>query len=858
MNRYFLFGVHMRIKISSLCIISLLVLFVSISCKQDIPLSPDPLAFSQDGGTYYQKVSISITSNHASAIYYTTDGSTPTKESPRYQDPIELNTTTRLSAIALDTNGAVKHQKVSDYIIPSKPLSHPYLDVPERTIYHVSPLYEYSKDGGASWLSCEGPSQTLETIKAGDHVWVRHQIVSTDLHDLGKVLSTDGYDLVAGQAYVAQFDGTAINEQDTGVLDVDFSDFTGTIVIPTLINKGTQDFYGSIDMDFYASEDPVITEDDHLFLSVTTNKFPLAAGATFGASIDGSPPTDASWFMSLVEFSTISYNTSLELEGHYYIGYRIAEEQELLVQNNWTPPQSVDSIYFTAEEDEEIRGAFKIVNSWGVGNSWEHIPDGSYYLPFDAAVRLKLQVYYTLNNPEEVYHPSLLASFQIAHQDRSSCLVSVGIGDPEHPIMEKRLQSIFLNLEKESLVAGTQNPYPEHPIVMDISEFAPYLDMHDVFLRIVNTSDITHPATVSSFSIELYDEYEGPDSPSVQTLDVEDAPLGTVESGEMETYMIETAGVLDTYQLSIAQDRERTLQASSFHVEERSLTEEEITQLLDMQRQETIPQERSLGGQIRATGLDPMSESQIRSLKTIASLGSLYHKTLPSEMDLSNTQYFPPIGNQGPKGSCSAFSNAYYIHTYNEAREHGWNLSNAEWDNALGSPSASYLDKIMSPDFTYHLASIGPGSNHVSVISILDRLGSATWREMPYENVDDIEEDSYTYPWPSEDAFREAALYRSQRPNKNYFDENSVGFIELDSTAKIEVLQHLIASGYCLSTSIWAEGFFDGKDSWMDGKDVISLDGASEEEIAKFKNIVDHAQTIVGYQMGDAWDPENP
>ena len=848
----------MRIKNLSLCIIGLLVLLISVSCKQEIPLSPNPLTFSQGGGTYYQKVSISITSNHASSIHYTTDGSTPTKESPRYQMPIELTTTTRLSAIALDTDGAVKQQKVADYIIPSKPLSSPYLDVPERTIYHVSPLYEYSRDGGASWLSCEGPSQTLDTLEAGDHVWVRHQIVSTDLHDLGEVLSTDGYDLVAGKAYVVQFDGAEIIEQDTGVLDVDFSDFTGTIVIPTLINKGNKDFNGSIDMDFYFSEDPVITEEDHLFLSVSTNEFLLAKGATYGASPAGSPQPDASWFMSLVDFSTISYNTSLDLEGHYYIGYHISEGEELLTQNNWTPPQNVDSIYFIPEEDEEIRGAFKIVNSWGVGSSWEHVPDGSYYLPFDVAVRLKLQIFYTLNNPEKVYHPSLLASFQIAHQDRSSCLVSVGIGEADHPIMEKRLQSIYQDADKESVVAGTQNPYPEHPIVMDISEFAPYLDMHNVFLRIDNNSESTQPASISSFSIELYDKYEGPDSQAVQTLDMEEEQLGSVGNGEMETYTIETAGVFDPYQLAIAQDTERTFQASSFHVGERSLTEEEITQLLEMQRQESIPQERSLGGQIRTTGLAPMSESQIRSLKTIASLGSLYHETIPSVVDLSNTQYFPPIGNQGVKGSCSAFSDAYYIHTYNEAREHGWNLSGAEWDDALGSPSESYLDRIMSPDFTYHLASIGPGSNHVAIISILDRLGSATWKEIPYENVDDIDEGSYTYPWPSEDAFREASLYRSQRANKNYFEENAVGFIELDSTAKIEVLQHLIASGYCLSTSIWSEGFFDGKDSWMDGKDVISLDGASEEEITKFKNIADHAQTIVGYRMGDAWNPENP
>ncbi|MCW4011502.1 MAG: hypothetical protein NWF07_00780, partial [Candidatus Bathyarchaeota archaeon] len=516
--------------------------------------------------------------------------------------------------------------------------------------------------------------------------------------------------------------------------------------------------------------------------------------------------------MDLLDFSTFSSDTSLALEGLYYIGYRISEGQELLVLNNWTPPQSVDSIYFTAEDAVEIPGAFKVVNSWGVEGDWEHVKDGSYYIPFDVAVQLKLSVFYTLNNPEVIYKPTLLAAFQVDHPNQTTCLVSVGIGDPEHPIMEKRFQSIS-RYNGSIFVEGPQNPFPDYPIVMDISEFAPYLDVHDVFLRIDNTNDITHPATISSFSIELYDAYESSSSSPVQTLEVEDSQLGTVEKGEMVSLTVETAGVLDTYQLSLAQDTERTLQTSFYPVEERPLTEEEIIQLLGMQRQDTTPQERSLGEEMKATGLAPMSESQVRDLKTISSLGSLYHETLPSEVDLSNTQYFPPIGDQGLKGSCSAFSAGYYIHTYNEAREHGWDISGAVWPIA-----EFYQDKIMSPDFTYHLVTQEPGSNQMSIISILDRIGSATWAEMPYDSVDDST--TYEYPWPSEDAFREAALYRSQRANKNYFHELGVGFLVLDSYEKIEILQHLITSGYCLSTSIWAEGFFYGEEGWNSGKDV--------------------------------------
>jgi len=41
---------------------------------------------------------------------------------------------------------------------------------------------------------------------------------------------------------------------------------------------------------------------------------------------------------------------------------------------------------------------------------------------------------------------------------------------------------------------------------------------------------------------------------------------------------------------------------------------------------------------------------------------------LPSAVDNSILQYFPPIGNQGGQGSCTCWASCYYYNTYTQAR----------------------------------------------------------------------------------------------------------------------------------------------------------------------------------------------
>lgn len=851
-----------NVRIAKLILLSLCALFF-IAC--DLWYTPSGvLQSSRQAGTYLEPITITLSSNHSKAIHYTTDGSLPTLDSPRYTSPLTLSRTTRVQAIAIDSNDKVTQRQSWDYIVRGTPHFSPTLSVIDSLLYHVSELYEYSIDDGSTWQPCTGLTQTIPRLSVGDRVQVRHQVVHEDRFDLGEVAALGGQpDLVAEHCYIANalLVTGKIVESSALTYYTKPSDDSATIVIPTISNQGDATFSGSVFLDFYASADPFITDEDVLFLTVETKEFSLSANETLGASQDGSWPTDVSWLLRLLYYDSYGYpclNYPVDiLEGFQYIGCHIrTDESELLGQNNWTASQYVDSVYFAEQASLPAEGAFKLVNSWGEGR-WEHIPDGAYYLPFDAAVSLKMNIYYTLNNYQSVYEPFLLASFDLAHANRETCVVSLGVGNPDHPLMTKRLQSISeLGGGVTGIRAGGPNPFPDNTIVMDISEFAPYISTHDIFLRIDNR-DQAQEATLSSFSLELYDDYSVDPSDAAYIISANLGPSSAVvEAGENDTFQIGTNGTLDDAQLSLLRTQSRSRSMVQSLPAQRPLTEEEIQNVLALQ---ATPTSRSRS-QSNATsgGLVPPTEAELRSMRTLDVGTRWYQGDLPSEVDWSQSPYFPPIGNQGVKGSCAAFSNAYYIHTFNEAREHGWDLSGARWEGSWsGYPSPAYQDKIMSPDFSYHLVSQQPGASHYALISVLNRIGSSTWATTGYDVVADEDPDvEYDYPWPSETAFREAAKYRSRRPDGNYFEENTIGLILLDDPSKVAIVQELLASGYCLSTSIHSQSFFDDTyDSWLDEQDVVSLEGVDEDSINNFWKNINHGQTIVGYKAGSAWSP---
>jgi C1A family cysteine protease len=102
---------------------------------------------------------------------------------------------------------------------------------------------------------------------------------------------------------------------------------------------------------------------------------------------------------------------------------------------------------------------------------------------------------------------------------------------------------------------------------------------------------------------------------------------------------------------------------------------------------------------------------------------------LPSSVDLSQTNYFPPIGNQGSLNSCTSFATAYYQFSYEV--------------NRLNNISSTNEQIVYSPKWIYNL--VNEGGNYGSRITYnylaLENLGCLKNSDFPYTgNIDDYKE----------------------------------------------------------------------------------------------------------------------
>lgn len=195
----------------------------------------------------------------------------------------------------------------------------------------------------------------------------------------------------------------------------------------------------------------------------------------------------------------------------------------------------------------------------------------------------------------------------------------------------------------------------------------------------------------------------------------------------------------------------------------------------------------------------------------------------PSSIDLTAEPWFPPIGDQDGEGSCVAWAVGYYTKTFQEAKEHEWDLSGAQWIGGYtGEPTPEYQDRISSPDFIYHLTNGGTdqGSDFFEAISVICAIGVSSWEKMPYNPLD-------SSSWPSEEAWREATLYRG----------NSSGYESMWLTADngLTNLRNWLASEHLAVISINANEY-----SGLTGGDLWTLDNY----LNPGRN---HANTIVGY-----------
>jgi hypothetical protein len=527
--------------------------------------------------------------------------------------------------------------------------------------------------------------------------------------------------------------------------------------------------------------------------------------------------------------------------GTWHVGMRIGSSSgELTAGNNHSRPEVVDQIEIT---DGSVLpdGAIKVVNSWGVGGSWENKADGHYWLTYDTAKSLQLMVRYYHNSYDTQYEPRILAVFDVDNLPRNEGLIRFLLGDPANPVMVKEFQRDQAWPDQwYGTVQSGPSDLPAHSMALDISKFAPYINDHDVHMEIDNKGSETD-GNVAAFDIEFYSDYTASPFKTVS------GQTGAIDT-DTTTFTAATAGTLSFTEEQQIVPLTRSSMGVKFYEKEPGASEvEELMQRYGVHEQGKRYDLSSSYGQ--GTGYIPPTREQWESMQRLEAIDTGYYMgSGPNAVDLSESIYFPPIGSQGTEGSCSAFHVAYYIHTYMEAREHGRDLSSTVWDtgatatNSTGAPNTN-LDKIFSPDFVYHQINEGidDGANLSIAAGLLVDIGGASWSAMPYSDTDHE-------TWPSESAFREAARYRGQSPGDTHDYEYYAGnFFTIETDEDIRLLKSVLDAGYPVAISIYTDGLYP----LFDSQDVVA--GYSNGPMG-----TNHAQTVVGYKEGSAWDPSAP
>jgi C1A family cysteine protease len=227
------------------------------------------------------------------------------------------------------------------------------------------------------------------------------------------------------------------------------------------------------------------------------------------------------------------------------------------------------------------------------------------------------------------------------------------------------------------------------------------------------------------------------------------------------------------------------------------------------------------------TGMRPPTEAEWQEIGAtsyiVDNVDTQAGDAAPAAVDMSATPWFPPIGNQGSQGSCVAWAVGYYVKTFQEAKEHGWDFSGASWTGGYyGQPTVSYQNEIISPAFIYNLCNggVNNGLSYYEAMQLVCFVGACSWEKMPYNL------STYT-AWPSEQAWTEAPMYRGNGSGYQY--------MSLSSDSGLTNLKNFLASGNLAVISVDANKY-----SGLTSADMWTLDNYANPN-------TNHANTIVGY-----------
>ncbi len=228
---------------------------------------------------------------------------------------------------------------------------------------------------------------------------------------------------------------------------------------------------------------------------------------------------DASTDQGITDLKHFIASENLAIIGVNANKYELLSSEDLWTADTYTTTSANHSNTIVGYDDNfgpyvedgvETYGAFKVANSWGVGGTWENVPDGFYWISYECLRRYieKAHCYENI----VAYHPQMVAVFEITHDMRGECNTHVAIGPSVAPLADKWF---------DQYIDGGKVPFPGNKMVMDVTELAPYLlsGWNDASISVYDGGTrIT--GTLQQFSIETYDDYSS------------GVPTGTYESGD--------------------------------------------------------------------------------------------------------------------------------------------------------------------------------------------------------------------------------------------------------------------------------------------------------------------------------------
>jgi|GEM_PF-3702070 len=184
-------------------------------------------------------------------------------------------------------------------------------------------------------------------------------------------------------------------------------------------------------------------------------------------------------------------------------------------------------------------------------------------------------------------------------------------------------------------------------------------------------------------------------------------------------------------------------------------------------------------------------------------------ESIPLPESVDNSQWLPPVGDQGNQYSCVAFAFGYYCKTYAEVKEHGW----SQFDNT----------HQFSPAYIYNQAQSWPdnGMYGSDAIALMQELGACSLAQMPFNDQD------YTQ-WPFEAAYKEALHYRI---GEGYSVDTTL-------SSSLDAIKGRLASGQIGVFGLYVYGNFDYIGSFNNTYCLSQVTGT---------NPGSHMTAVVGY-----------